>query len=147
MIEVLGEPEAYEMLASLLDGWNKEQKVAVRSHLSPEQLEAVRVILRGKRESAPVATTEAPKLPIETQNVKGKLEGCDVPLIIGSKVRCYPSSKHWQNEWAVTATITAVQSDSGYFAGCEVRYFDSKAKQHRTAFIGGGSSNWILKIV
>jgi hypothetical protein len=147
MIEVLEEPEAYEMLTSLLDEWTKEEKAAVRSHLTSEQVEAMRVILRGGSAIAPVATTEAPKLPIETQNVNGKLEGCDVPLIIGSKVRCYPSSKHWQNEWAVTATITAVQSDSGYFAGCEVRYFDFKAKQHRTAFIGGGSSNWILKTV
>jgi hypothetical protein len=73
MIEVLGEPEAYEMLASLLDGWNKEQKVAVRSHLSPEQLEAVRVIFEvsGNLHQSP-RHTEAPKLPIETQNVKGK---------------------------------------------------------------------------
>jgi hypothetical protein len=75
------------------------------------------------------------------------LKGCTIPLKVGSKVRCYPTERHWQNNWTVLADIVELRSEQGYFNGCTVRYINRKTQSKIDKFIGGGNGDWLLELI
>jgi hypothetical protein len=75
------------------------------------------------------------------------LKGCNIPLRVGSKVRCYPTYTHWQNGWTVKAEIIELHQEKGYFKGCTVRYFNPKTQLKVEKFICGGSGDWLFELI
>ena len=63
---------------------------------------------------------------------------------VGSKIRCYPTLHHAQNEWKVKATVIEVEAERGYFLGCTVEYYSRSKKAKVKVRIAGGCANWIL---
>ena len=75
------------------------------------------------------------------------LKGVNIPLKVGSKIRCYPTLRHAQNEWKVKATVIEVEAERGYFKGCTVEYYSRSEKGKVRVRIAGGCGNWILSVV
>ncbi|MBW4635258.1 MAG: DUF3987 domain-containing protein [Iphinoe sp. HA4291-MV1] len=71
------------------------------------------------------------------------LKPFDFSFKAGDRIRCYPTLRHLENKWTVTATVIEVEAEQGWFLGCTIHYQDKK-KRVRTVRISGGSSDWIL---
>ncbi|MEA5574486.1 hypothetical protein [Calothrix sp. UHCC 0171] len=96
-------------------------------------------------QATPGAMREEPR-QIERERSQ-YLKGCNIPLRVGSKVRCYPTDTHWQNDWTVKAEIIELHQEKGYFNGCTVRYFNPKTQSKVEKFICGGSGDWLLELI
>ncbi|WP_144051168.1 hypothetical protein [Calothrix sp. PCC 6303] len=96
-------------------------------------------------QATPGAMREEPR-QIERERSQ-YLKGCNIPLRVGSKVRCYPTDTHWQNDWTVKAEIVELRQEKGYFNGCTVRYFNPKTQSKVEKFICGGSGDWLLELI
>lgn len=83
-----------------------------------------------------------------TTNEPRKLKGCEIPLSVGAKVKCYPTRQHWDRgeKGIVKATILKVKEQRGYFDGCEISYYDWRTKTNVTESIGGGSGHFLLEV-
>ncbi|MDZ7963300.1 MAG: hypothetical protein RMY34_36530 [Aulosira sp. DedQUE10] len=86
--------------------------------------------------------------PIDQQQIgdSSMLKGCDVPLEVGCRIRCYPTLQHSDNNWIVTAKVIEIESEKGYFNGCTVEYKD-RIKGLKCDRIPGGNPDWILERV
>ena len=62
----------------------------------------------------------------------------------GDKVVCYPTDFYAERHKKVNATILAIEYSGQYLVSCEVEYMDTKGAC-RTATIGGGSAEWLLR--
>jgi hypothetical protein len=96
-------------------------------------------------QATPGAICEEPR-QIERERSQ-YLKGCNIPLRVGSKVRCHPTYSHWQNGWTVKAEIIELRQEKGYFNGCTVRYFNPKTQSKVEKFICGGSGDWLLELI
>ncbi|MEI2580368.1 DUF3987 domain-containing protein [Scytonema sp. PRP1] len=65
-------------------------------------------------------------------------------LKAGERIKCYPSERHFENKWEVSATITELETERGWFVGCSIQY-QNKSRQTLTTRISGGRADWILK--
>lgn len=64
-------------------------------------------------------------------------------LKAGERIKCYPSQRHFENKWAVSATIISLEAERGWFKSCTIEYCDKK-KGVVSARISGGCCEWIL---
>jgi hypothetical protein len=96
-------------------------------------------------QATPGAMREEPR-QIERERSQ-YLKGCNIPLRVGSKVRCHPTYTHWENGWTVKAEIIELHQEKGYFNGCTVRYFNPKTQSKVEKFICGGSGDWLLELI
>ena len=63
---------------------------------------------------------------------------------VGDRISCYPTYKHAQNNWKVTATIAEIEYQNGFFHHCEVVYISKNGSQTQQT-IGGGTPEYILR--
>ncbi len=96
-------------------------------------------------QATPGAICEEPR-QIERERSQ-YLKGCNIPLRVGSKVRCHPTYTHWENGWTVKAEIIELHQEKGYFNGCTVRYFNPKTQLKVEKFICGGSGDWLFELI
>lgn len=68
----------------------------------------------------------------------------DNVLSTGDKIICYPSDFYAERKQQVKAKILDIEYSGQFLVSCQVEYMDKKGDR-RTATIGGGSAEWLLR--
>jgi hypothetical protein len=89
-------------------------------------------------------TTDSSASVTDSSHCPSPLKPLGFSLKAGDRIKCYPTQRHQDNKWEVSATITEIEAEQGWFLGCTIQYHN-KQKEVLTARIAGGCANWILR--
>ena len=84
------------------------------------------------------------RIKADTEIVDTFLKPLGFSLKAGECIQCYPTERHAENKWEVSAIVTEIEVEESSFVGCTIQYCN-KNRETLTTRISGHRADWILR--